>query len=73
MVQSTEMKDFQEEQYQLWLEENKEFLLRFIKENLSIVTEDTSCGGGEYRYDIYLCTEENGSAFSQDSIYCRKY
>ena len=69
MTQSTEMKYFQEEQYQLWLELNKEYLVRFLKENLSIMTDYTSCGGSEYRYDIYLCTEDDGS-FSQDSIYC---
>lgn len=60
-----------EAQYQQWLTQNKEYLIRFLKENLNITTDDTSCGGGKYRYDIYLCVEDEGT-ISQDSIYCRK-
>ena len=67
MTQSTEMKDFKEDQYELWLELNKEYLLRFIKENLSIRTDYVRCGRGEPRCDIHLCTEDEGS-FSRDSI-----
>lgn len=71
MTQSTEMKEFNEKQYQLWLEENKEFLTRFIVENLGIFVDTDSVGGNEYKHTISLCVEPEG-AFSQDWLYVQE-
>ena len=49
MAQSKEMKDFQEEQYQEWLEQNKGYLTRFIKENMQIETDEHSWYEGGHR------------------------
>lgn len=49
MSESKEMKEFNEKQYQLWLEENKEFLTRFIVENMQLETDEYSWYEGGHR------------------------
>lgn len=68
MAQSTEMKDFQEEQYQLWLEENKEFLTRFIVENLKLNIDYMSRSGYQDHYEVNMSLEDYG-VFSNNSLY----
>ena len=68
MIQSTEMKDFQEEQYQLWLEENKEFLTRFIVENLKLNIDYMSRSGYQDHYEVNMSLEDYG-VFSNNSLY----
>lgn len=70
MAQSKEMKDFQESEYQEWLGQNKEYLLRFLKENLSIWIDSESLGSNEYKHTISLCTDDG--TFSYDTIYIQE-
>lgn len=68
MAKSVEQKEFEEKEYSQWCENNKEYLIRFLKENLSIIHKADTTGWHYETNTLTTSLKLNNEIINEDTV-----